>query len=152
MGLDQFPPHYIEMFSNVDCSDSKLYLERKVNWKSIENLPKCQLGLSYPKFEDIVWQKVHFDYDELLLINAKELLDRFDGQGYLLSAFKYHRIRRELSRNSEELPFFYSEVYLDEDGQYRLLNGRHRLNALMNIYGLEYITVKKMRDDIFKKD
>lgn len=144
----KFPPYYKEMFSSLDCSDGQMYLDRRVNWQDLDNLPDCGLGLAYPQFNEIIWKEINPDYDELITINARELLNRFDGEGYLLSAFKYHRIRCELAKNGVDRLFYYPEVCKNLNGEYGLIGGRHRLCALMKIYGVEDITVHKMRDDI----
>jgi len=137
------PTNYKLMFSSMDCSDDDYHFWT-FNWQSNENLPACGLSLQYPNFNEIVWETVNPEYFKLVTINIKGVLDRFHyGEGgYLLSPFKYYRIRKELAMNSSETKFYFPEVSLGADGQYRLGQGRHRLNALLKIYGIEEAPVK----------
>ena len=138
------PEDYKLMFSSLDCSDNSYHF-RVFDWQSNDNLPPCGLGLNYPDFENINWEKLNPECFRLVTIDIKEVLDRFkpyDGvEGYLLSPWKYYRIRKELSLNSPQRVFYYPEVSI-ENGKYHLGQGRHRLNALMKIYGIEKILVK----------
>lgn len=137
------PINYKLMFSSLDCSDHDFHFWT-FDWQSNENLPPCELGLTYPDFENIYWEELNPKYFRLVTIDIKDVLDRFHSgkEGYLLSPFKYYRIRQELANNAPDFVFYYPEVSLCDDGKYHLGQGRHRLNALMKIYGIEKIQVK----------
>ncbi|MFL9560605.1 hypothetical protein, partial [Acinetobacter baumannii] len=119
-------------------------LDISINWENNDNLPRCDLGFEYPEFDKIVWEELKPEFYKLVEINIRDVLDRFQSgeSGYLLSAFKYYQVRKELSLNSADIKFHYPWVRLGGDGKYHLVDGRHRLNALVKIYGIEKIKVK----------
>ena len=146
--MESIPENYKLMFSSLDCSDDDTHFWT-YNWENNENLPPCALNFKYPEFEEIVWEDLDPECFKLITVDIKDVLDRFhNGEaGYLLSPFKYYRVRKELSNNSAELKFYYPEVRIGGDHKIHLGEGRHRLNALMKIYGLKEIKAK-----VFLKD
>lgn len=133
------------MFSTFDCSDAKTYGGWRVNWEAAGNLPKCGLNLTYPKFEKIVWEKTYHNDSELVEVNIKEILDSFKAGGYDLDAWKYYQGRIKLAENSSKNPFHYPIVEIDGYNKYQLGEGRHRLNILRTVYGIETIKAELYR-------
>lgn len=142
------PENYKLMFSSQDCSDARVYGGWRVDWESADNIPKCGLNLNYPKFEEIVWKKTYQTNSILVDIDIREVLDSFRNRGYDLDAWKYYDGRLKLSKNSLENPFFYPEVNLNVNNKFELGQGRHRLNILLNVYGIKTIKAEFFRESI----
>lgn len=139
------PENYRLMFSSLDCSDKEFHFW-KFNWLANENLPPCELNIDYPNFEKINWEKLNPEDFQLVTINIKEILKKFEdlkgsesNGAYYLSPHKYYNVRKLISENKKVQ---YPEVTKDYKGEYSLMDGRHRLNVLLKIYGVETIQAK----------
>lgn len=114
-----------------------------INWEANENIPACGLNLDYPEPENLVFEDINKEYFKLVTINIKQVLDEFPGnEGYFLKPLKWYRVRHSFIKSLQGEPIEYPEVMLTGTGNYILSDGRHRLNALMKIYGLETTLAK----------
>lgn len=142
---DFLPENYRLMFSSLDCSDMNFHAWT-FNWLDNRNLPPCGLNFNYPDFDKINWEVINPNYFKLVNINVRDVLDNYSDDcpgdnngGYTLSPFKYYRVREILAQNEK---IEYPEVITNGHGEYVVFDGRHRLNALLKIYGIESIKAK----------
>lgn len=104
------------------------------NWKNIEDIPTCGF-FDFPPATSLEFYpapvNVDFEFIELPLEAALSTLD--EGMRLELNPFRWHRVKKMLSSGRIEYP----EMTLGSDGFPLLMDGRHRIVAMMKLMGMQ---------------
>lgn len=104
------------------------------DWTTIADIPPCGL-FEFPAAAELkfYFAPANFDFEviTLPLISALETMspsDRFN-----LNPLRWHRVKEQLSTGEIEYP----EMTVGRDGCPSLMDGRHRIVAMMRLMGME---------------
>jgi len=96
---------------------------RRVNFKSIENIPDCKLfhyNLAPLKFKSAPGNS-NF---EVIHLPINKVLELLAPHSYELGSFRWYRVRKQISQDNQiEYPW----IYINSDNEVKLMDGRHRL-------------------------
>lgn len=122
---------WVRFFANADPTIG----DEWYNWKALENLPPCghfdfaQGGsLSFrfaPSTRD-------FEVVELPILAVLEMMEA--DQRFNLNPARWHRVKNQIHIGSIEYPW----VTANRSGHPSLMDGRHRLVAMMKFLGLSH--------------
>jgi hypothetical protein len=105
------------------------------DWKNIENIPTCGI-FDFPSPLTLEFDpapaNVEFEFIELPLNAA--LFTLHEEMRFELNPLRWHRVKKMLSDGRIEYP----EMTLNKEGIPVLMDGRHRIVAMMKLMGMEF--------------
>lgn len=125
---------HIHEFSTKDFADSNAGY--KYNFLSIENIPRC--GLFEYSLESIQFKPDAGNSDfSVIYVPIKPALELLDDYCEIHS-YKWYRTRKNISLNNV---IHYPWLSIDSENDVFLMDGRHRLLALLLLKGLSHAPV-----------
>lgn len=133
----QFPPFILSEFSTHDFDKFPIF-GRKINFSNIENIPKCELFSYSNKPLEFISVPGNNEFS-VINVPIKAALELMDESAYEIHSERWYRVRKQFSQsNITHFPW----IYINTDGKVALMDGRHRLIAMMLFKGMESVPVQ----------
>ena len=129
------------------CCDSFSALQANLapkgdcRFRSFDEIPADKTGLTYPDYAHLSFcRPVHMSEHSIVVhVDGLSLLASLGDDAFLLNPHDWHSAKIAIASGQVEYP--------EVSGEFTLVNGRHRLLALMMIYGRPTIPVVVDRED-----
>lgn len=131
------PPSILVEFSSHNFDEQQIF-GRKENFKALENVPECCI-FTYSD-EPLEFMSVPANDDfEIIEVPIKDALALLDDEAYELHSERWYKVRKQFSSENRT---HYPWIYVNSKGEVRLMDGRHRLVAMLMFKGMEFAPVQ----------
>ena len=131
------PPFILSEFSCHKFDEEPLF-GRKMNFGYLCDIPKCCIF----SYSDTPLQFISVPGNEnfeIIEVSIKDALNLLGGDAYEIHSERWYKVRKQFSKeNKTHFPW----VYVDSDGEVQLMDGRHRLIAMMMFKGMEVAPIQ----------
>jgi hypothetical protein len=126
------PPFILSEFSSHNFDENPIF-GRKTNFGDLSNIPECSI-FSYTDTPLEFISPAGNDDFEVIEVPIKDVLNLLGDEAYEIHSERWYKVRKQFSQeNKTHFPW----VYVDMDGEVQLMNGRHRLIAMLTCKGME---------------
>ena len=131
------PPFIIAEFSNHNF-DEKPVFGRKENFKDLTYIPECCIFSYSDAPLEFISAPANEDF-EVIEVPIKDALALLDDEAFELHSERWYKVRKQFSKENRT---HYPWIYVNTEGEVRLMDGRHRLIAMMLFKGMEFAPVQ----------
>lgn len=132
-----FPPFILTEFSSHNFDNAPIF-GRKENFKALENIPECCIFSYSDEPLEFISAPANDDF-EIIEVPIKDVLAFLDDEAYELHSERWYKVRKQFSKENKT---HYPWVYIDSEGEVGLMDGRHRLVAMLMFKGMEFAPVQ----------
>ncbi|HCA5183399.1 TPA: hypothetical protein MW242_003032 [Acinetobacter baumannii] len=132
-----FPTDILFEFSSHNFDEEPIF-GRKTNFCNLKNIPDCSLFKFTNEPLKFISDPVNEGF-EIIEVPIRAALDLLDDKAYELHSERWFKVRKQFSlENETHFPW----IFINSDGEVQLMDGRHRLVAMMLFKNMEFAPVQ----------
>lgn len=131
------PPFIVAEFSNHNFDEFPIF-GRKENFKDLNNIPECCIFTYSDEPLEFISEPANKEF-EVFEVPIKDALALLDDEAYEIHSERWYKVRKQFSKENKT---HYPWLYVNTDGEVDIMDGRHRLIAMMLLKGMEFAPVQ----------